>query len=39
MGAKNIKPMKMLKSLGHKIVGFDEGFNCLPTSVDGAESK
>ena len=24
MGAKNIKPMKMLKSLGHKIVGFDE---------------
>ena len=24
MGVKNIKPMKMLKSLGHKIVGFDE---------------
>ena len=24
MGSKNLKPMQSLKSLGHKIVGFDE---------------
>ena len=30
---------EMLKSLGHKMLDLMKGFNCLPTSVDGAESK